>query len=73
MKKRSALTKLSDVRRELASLYHEAREKKINVADASRLANLLQILAKVIEGSDVEARLSEIERLLMERKGGSTL
>lgn len=72
MPKRPPLTKLSHCRRELAGLYFSAKEKKLNVADASRLANMLAILGKIIESSDVECRLEEIERLLAEQKGKST-
>ena len=56
------LHNLTGVRRELAKLYTEARRGKLDPADASKLANILQILARVIEGSDLEARLSELER-----------
>lgn len=57
-----ALTKIGGVKRELARLYAEARAGDIDVSDASKLANLLQILARVIETSDLEKRLEALEK-----------
>lgn len=57
-----ALTKLGHVRAELAKLYREARQKKIDVADASRLANMLQILARVISDGELERRIIALEK-----------
>jgi len=56
-----ALTKLSHLRTELAALYREARTGKIDTQDATRLAYLLQILAKIIETGDIEKRLEQLE------------
>ena len=50
------------VRRELARLYGEARSGALAVGDASKLANVLQILGRMIETGDLEARLEELER-----------
>ncbi len=58
-----------EVRRELARVYREARGGSLDVGDASRLGNLLLILARLIEESDLEARLTALER---ELSGGST-
>jgi hypothetical protein len=58
---RLKLATADDVRRELAKLYREARTDRVPVADASRLANVLQILARCIETSDLEARITELE------------
>jgi hypothetical protein len=58
---RSSLTKLEHVREELASLYRAARNEKLPVADAGRLAYILQILAKTIESSDLEKRVEALE------------
>jgi len=55
------LTKLSHVRTELAKLYSEARRGQVNVSDASKLAHMLQILAKIITGDDIERRLEALE------------
>jgi len=50
------------VRRELARLYGEARSGALAVGDASKLANVLQILGRMIETGDLEVRLDELER-----------
>lgn len=58
---RLKLSTAEDCRRELARLYREARVSQIDVADASRLANILQIMSRLIETSDLEARVMELE------------
>lgn len=58
---RLPLATADDVRRELARLYREARAGRVEVPDASRLANILQILARCIETSDLEQRLIALE------------
>jgi len=50
------------VRRELARLYSEARAGAVDVADASKLANILQILGRMIEAGDLEERISALEK-----------
>ena len=56
------LDSMAGVRRELARLYREARAGELDVAAASRLANVLQILGRMIEGSEIEARVEALER-----------
>ncbi|BBA71736.1 hypothetical protein [Geobacter sulfurreducens] len=58
------LTKVSHVRAELGRLYGEARRREIDVTAASKLANLLGILHRVIASSDLEERLETIEQRL---------
>lgn len=58
---RMRLHTIDDVKRELARLYREARAKKIETQDASRMANMLSILGRLIEGSDLEERLHALE------------
>ena len=53
---------MAGVRRELARLYREARAGELDVGAASRLANVLQILGRMIEGSEIEARVEALER-----------
>ena len=50
------------VRRVLARLYGEARAGTLAVGDASKLANVLQILGRMIETGVLEGRLEELER-----------
>ena len=49
------------VRRELARLYGEARHGQLDALEASRLGNLLAIIGRLIEGSDLEQRIAELE------------
>ena len=49
------------VRRELARLYGEARGGTLDVGAASKLANILQILGRMIEAGDLEERISILE------------
>lgn len=60
---RLKLATAEDVRRELARVYREARGKRMDVADASRLANILQILSRCIEVGDLEERIRKLEAL----------
>ena len=58
---RTALTRMEHVRDEMARVYRVARTGKIDTADASRLTYMLATLAKIIESSDIEARLDNLE------------
>lgn len=58
---RAKLTTATDVSRELAKLYREARSGRIKVEDASRLANILSILSRILTDSDIEERLAALE------------
>jgi len=49
------------VSHELAKLYREARAGKIETADASRLANMLSILSRILSDSELEARIEALE------------
>jgi hypothetical protein len=55
------LDTLPRVRRELAKLYREARQRRLDVGDATRLAYVLQVIAKILEGSELERRLEALE------------
>src|SRR4051812_39609332 len=59
---RARLDTMARVRRELARVYREARAGMLDVADASKLANILQIMGRMIETSEVETRLDALER-----------
>jgi len=55
------LTRIQDVTRELSRVYREARARRIDVADASRLANILSIIGRLIADGDLEARIEALE------------
>jgi hypothetical protein len=58
---RARLQSVNDVQSQLARLYREARSGSIRVEDASRLANILAILGRMIGDSDLEARIATLE------------
>lgn len=58
---RLKLVTIEDVRRELARLYREAKSGTRNVQDASRLAHMLGLLGRMIEGADLERRVLALE------------
>jgi len=58
---RLKLKTIDDVRAEMARLYREGKAGLRDVADVSRLANVLALLGRLIEGSDLERRLTAIE------------
>lgn len=60
---RAKLDTLQDVRREMAKLYRESRSGVLDVQDATKLTWMLQAVGKVIEGSDLETRISKLEEL----------
>tara|TARA_R110002072_G_scaffold301401_1_gene481065 strand:- start:1494 stop:1679 length:186 start_codon:yes stop_codon:yes gene_type:complete len=55
------LDTVQDARKEMSKLYREARAGKIDVQDASRLSNILMLIGRMIEGSDLERRLEALE------------
>ncbi|MBI1891722.1 MAG: hypothetical protein HYS18_13810 [Burkholderiales bacterium] len=59
---RLSLASSNDVRRELARLYRSGKAGERDVADVSKLANVLQILGRLIETSDLESRIEALER-----------
>lgn len=58
---RLKLSSAEDICRELARLYRSAKAGQVEVQDASRMANILQILARVLETSDLEQRIIKLE------------
>jgi hypothetical protein len=58
---RVRLTRLRDVRGELAKVYADARHGRIDTQDASRLAFVLGQLGKLIEAEEFERRLTALE------------
>lgn len=62
---RIRLSTAADIRRELARLYREARAKRLDPQDATRMAYLLDVLRKAIETDVLRTRIEALE-------GGST-
>lgn len=58
------LTTASDVRREMADLYRQARTGGIEIADATKLAYILNQLATLLRLDDLEQRTAALERIL---------
>jgi hypothetical protein len=58
---RAKLQSVGDCSSQLARLYREARAGLIKVEDASRLANILAILSRILSDSELEARIAALE------------
>ena len=57
-----ALETAADVKREAGRLYRAARRGEVLPGDASRLASVLALILKVVEGADLETRVGALER-----------
>lgn len=66
---RLPLKTLDDVKAELARLYREGKARRRDVAEVSKLANVLGILGRLIEGAEVAARVEALEEAA-KAKGG---
>jgi hypothetical protein len=55
------LDSLQGVRVELVRIYKEARRGTLASSEATRLTYILQVIAKVLEQSDLEARIERLE------------
>jgi hypothetical protein len=64
---RVPLTTIMDCRREAAKVYRLARGGKLDVSDASKLSHMLVNLHRMVESSDLAAR---VEALESRTKGG---
>jgi hypothetical protein len=60
--RRARLDTPAKVRRELCLLYHEARHGRLDVLDASRMANILALVGRLLEGAELEERLAALEQ-----------
>lgn len=56
----------------MAKLYKEARQGKLETQDATRFCFILKSIAQLIESSELEQRVDNIERLLDERDGNTS-
>lgn len=59
-----ALTTVNRVRKELAAVYRDARQGIIAAGIGTKLSYILSQLAQLIETSDIEKRLEELEHRL---------
>ena len=59
------LNVLEDVRREMASVYREARGGRMDASEAGRLTYILTGIGKLIEATQIEKRLEQLERRLL--------
>jgi hypothetical protein len=60
--RRLRLDSLDRVRRELVKIYRQGRDGDRDVGDASKLANILTMIARILEGSDLEKRITALEQ-----------
>ena len=60
---RAKLTTTGEVAAQVARLYREARSGVISVEDASRLANVLSILGRMLNGAEIEALAARLDAL----------
>ncbi len=58
---RLKLRTVDDLAAEAARVYREARAKRLDVGDASRLINALSIMQRMLEGGDIERRIQALE------------
>ena len=58
------LKTLEDVRRYLANLINRLEAQEVDPALAGRLGYLANSLARIIEGSDIERRIENLEKRL---------
>jgi hypothetical protein len=45
----------------MARLYKEARQGRLPIQDATRLAHILALIGRIIEGGEIEERLARLE------------
>ena len=58
---RCKLDSVADVKAEACKLYRAVRAKEIDASEAGKLAYLLQIIAKLAETADLEAKIVALE------------
>lgn len=59
---RLPLRTMDDVKAELARLYREGKAGRRDISDVSKLANVLSILGRLIEGVELAARIEKLEQ-----------
>ncbi|MBW6512195.1 MAG: hypothetical protein K0A93_08820 [Desulfuromonadaceae bacterium] len=58
---RIALSKVGHVRSELASVYRQARNGKVDLSDATKLAYILVAIGRLITDHELEKRIEALE------------
>lgn len=58
---RLPLKTMDDVKAELARLYREGKAGRRDVGEVSKLANVLSIMGRLIEGAELAARVEALE------------
>jgi hypothetical protein len=58
----------ADLRRKLARLYRDGCQGLVSTADASRLAGILNILARLLETTEIEERIERLEETARETR-----
>ena len=61
------LETLTDVRREMARVYRQMRHGRIDTQDATRMTYVLTQIAKIIQTTELDARIEAVERALRMR------
>lgn len=56
------LNRLEDIRLEMAKVYRDARGGRMDASEAGRLAYILVGIGKLIEATDIERRIVQMER-----------
>jgi hypothetical protein len=56
------LNRLEDIRLEMAKVYRDARGGRMDASEAGRLTYILIGIGKLIEATDIERRLVQMER-----------
>jgi hypothetical protein len=59
--KRIKLTSVRGVRREMATVYADCRQGRVDPVIGSKLTYMLTSIAKVLEASDLEQRIAALE------------
>jgi hypothetical protein len=64
---RCELDTVQDVRREMAKVYRECRSDILDAQTGTKLTWMLQGIAKVIETSDLEQRIEQLEQVQVKK------
>ena len=69
---RLRLDSVDRVRRELIKLYRQGRDGERGADDVAKLAGVLAIVGRLVEGDELEARLDALERAARRWGGGAS-